>query len=188
MKCRKIFFQNVITDRPHRLEAGVMVGPLWSAQRSAQCLSISLSRPFWAWLRLLDSTVFEFYHETVPIGIPAAGPVCLAGCSSMLQCVAVCFSVLQCVAVWGKRWILSSCSLHRFGLDLSSTIAESFANWCERCLLITESPKTPGHYRYLIWVLCYIPYTGLAVFSFCDFSCSCVYCDFDSLRIRVLNA
>ena len=20
---------------------------------------------------------------------------------------------------------------------------------CERCLLITESPKTPGHYRYL---------------------------------------
>jgi len=36
----------------------------------------------------------------------------------------------------------------------------------ERCLLITESPKTPGHYRYLIWVLCYIPYTGLAVFSF----------------------
>ena len=29
--------------------------------------------------------------------------------------------------------------------------------WCERCLLITESPKTPGHYRYLIWVLCYIP-------------------------------
>jgi len=25
--------------------------------------------------------------------------------------------------------------------------------WCERCLLITESPKTPGHYRYLSWVL-----------------------------------
>jgi len=21
--------------------------------------------------------------------------------------------------------------------------------WCEKCLLITESPKTPGHYRYL---------------------------------------
>ena len=37
---------------------------------------------------------------------------------------------------------------------------------CERCLLITESPKTPGHYRYLIWVLGYIPYKGLAVFSF----------------------
>jgi len=30
--------------------------------------------------------------------------------------------------------------------------------WCERCLLITESPKTPGHYRYLIWVLGYILY------------------------------
>ena len=29
--------------------------------------------------------------------------------------------------------------------------------WCERCLLITEIPKTPGHYRYLIWVLYYIP-------------------------------
>ena len=37
---------------------------------------------------------------------------------------------------------------------------------CERCLLITESPKTPGHYRYLMRVLGYIPYTGLAVFSF----------------------
>ena len=40
-------------------------------------------------------------------------------------------------------------------------LSDSFP-WCERCLLITESPKTPGHYRYLIWVLCYIPYTGLA--------------------------
>jgi len=29
----------------------------------------------------------------------------------------------------------------------------SKATICERCLLITESPKTPGHYRYLIWVL-----------------------------------
>ena len=42
-------------------------------------------------------------------------------------------------------------------------------DWCERCILITESPKTPGHYRYLIWVLGYIPYMrlGLAVFSVC---------------------
>jgi len=40
------------------------------------------------------------------------------------------------------------------------------ARQCERRLLITESPKTPGHYRYLIWVLGYIPYTGLVVFSF----------------------
>ena len=37
--------------------------------------------------------------------------------------------------------------------------------WCERCLLIIESPRTPGHYRYLIWVLVYIPYTGLVVFN-----------------------
>ena len=35
---------------------------------------------------------------------------------------------------------------------------------------------------YLIWVLVYIPYTGLAVFSFAIFSCSCVYCDFEFLR------
>ena len=27
--------------------------------------------------------------------------------------------------------------------------------WWERCLL-TESPETPGHYRYLIWVLVYM--------------------------------
>jgi len=36
--------------------------------------------------------------------------------------------------------------------------------WCERCLLITESPKTPGHYRYLIWVL---EAPGNAVFDWC---------------------
>ena len=54
--------------------------------------------------------------------------------------------------------------------------------WCERCLLITESPKTPGHYRYLIWVLVSITYTRLAVFSFAICSCSCVYCDFEFLK------
>jgi len=37
--------------------------------------------------------------------------------------------------------------------------------WCVRCLIITESPKTPSHYRYQILVLGYIPYTGLAVFG-----------------------
>jgi len=36
--------------------------------------------------------------------------------------------------------------------------------WWVRCLLITESPKTPCDYRYLFWVLGYIPYMGLAVF------------------------
>ena len=41
----------------------------------------------------------------------------------------------------------------------------------------TESPKTPGHYWYLIWVLCYIPYVGLNGVQFCDCSCSCVYCN-----------
>jgi len=34
----------------------------------------------------------------------------------------------------------------------------SLLTWCVRCLLITESPKTPSHYRYQI-------YTGLAVFK-----------------------
>ena len=45
-------------------------------------------------------------------------------------------------------------------LELLSTIQtvntlHSFS-WCERCLLITESPRTPSHYRYRIWVLVYI--------------------------------
>jgi len=31
-------------------------------------------------------------------------------------------------------------------------------------IIITESPKTPCDYRYLFWVLGYIPYMGLAVF------------------------
>ena len=29
--------------------------------------------------------------------------------------------------------------------------------WCNTCLLITKRPKAPSHYRYLIWVLYYIP-------------------------------
>jgi len=74
------------------------------------------------------------------------------------------------------------CMYYDFKRDLACSI------WCVRCLLITESPKTPSHYRYLIWVLVYIPYTGLAVFSFFDFSWSCVYCDFDFFQIRILNA
>ena len=37
--------------------------------------------------------------------------------------------------------------------------------WCDRCLLITKTLENPSHYRYLVWVLDYIPYMGLAVFS-----------------------
>ena len=37
-------------------------------------------------------------------------------------------------------------------LTISSRVSCSRER-CERCLLITESPKTPSHYRYLIWVL-----------------------------------
>ena len=59
---------------------------------------------------------------------------------------------------------------------------------CERCLLITESHKTPGHYRYLIWVLIYIPYTGLAVFSFANFLVLLCTLRFRIFKVRVLNA
>jgi len=54
--------------------------------------------------------------------------------------------------------------------------------WCDRCLLITKRPKAPSHYRYLIWVLCYILYMGLNGVQFCDCSCSCVYCDVEFLK------
>ena len=59
--------------------------------------------------------------------------------------------------------------------------------WCERCLLITESPKTPGHYRYLIWVLVYIPNMGLAVFSLRFLVFLCIL-RFRIFQVRVLNA
>jgi len=66
----------------------------------------------------------------------------------VLQCVAVCCSVLQCVAV---RCSVLQCA--------TSTATHCNAlQWCERCLLITESPKTLGHYRYLIWVLEHLIY------------------------------
>ena len=42
--------------------------------------------------------------------------------------------------------------------------------------------KNHGHYRYLIWVLDYIPQMGLNGVQFCDCSCSCVYCDFEFLK------
>jgi len=58
---------------------------------------------------------------------------------------------------------------------------------CERCLLITESLKNPGHYRYLIWVLVYIPCTGLAVFSLGFLVFLCIL-RFRIFKVRVLNA
>jgi len=56
-----------------------------------------------------------------------------------------------------------------------------------RCLLITESPKTPSHYRYQIKVLGYIPYTGLAVFSLRFLVFLCIL-RFRIFQVRVLNA
>ena len=52
---------------------------------------------------------------------------------------------------------------------------------CERCLLITESPKTPSHYKYLMGPRLH-PLYGIGSVQFCDFSCSCVYCDFEFLK------
>jgi len=45
---------------------------------------------------------------------------------------------------------------------------------CERFLLITESPKTPGHYRYLIWVLVLV-----FLFTMGDCVCICAGVDHD---------
>jgi len=65
------------------------------------------------------------------------------------------------------------------------------SRWCDRCLLITKRPKTPSYYRYLIWVLSYIPYMGLNGVQFCDCSCHarflCIL-RFRIFEIRVLNA
>jgi len=44
--------------------------------------------------------------------------------------------------------------------------------WCVRCLLITKSPHAPCHFRYLIWVDCYIPYVGLNGVQSGDYLCS----------------
>ena len=60
-------------------------------------------------------------------------------------------------------------------------------DWCVRCLLIPESPKTPGHYRYQFWVLGYIPYTGLLVFSLRFLVFLCIL-RFRIFQVGVLNA
>ena len=80
--------------------------------------------------------------------------------------------------------------IQRFNWDLvDACVSTKWSSWtwprqlcCDRCLLITKRPKAPSHYRYLIWVLCYIPYMGLNGVQFCDWSCSCVYCDFEFLK------
>ena len=79
-----------------------------------------------------------------------------------------------CVWVWNVYWPTNICvhvwhcqtQVSKLAHLASGPAGKTKKTWCERCLLITESPNTPGHYRYLIWVLGYIPYTGLAVFSF----------------------
>jgi len=58
----------------------------------------------------------------------------------------------------------------------------SSIGWCVRCLLITESPKTPGHCRYLKFGSSATSLIWDWRCSVCDFSCSCVYCDFEFLK------
>ena len=70
------------------------------------------------------------------------------------------------------EWLTHACICDMYmctHIHVSEWTRTHVSGWCERCILITESPKTPGHYRYLIWVLGYIPYMrlGLAVFSVC---------------------
>jgi len=50
-----------------------------------------------------------------------------------------------------EKWFVVECVLQRWACRHSGArLAEDvFWWWCDRCLLITESPKTPGHYRYL---------------------------------------
>jgi len=79
--------------------------------------------------------------------------------------------------------LLCTSSLVYLGREVLVCVSE----WCERCLLITESPKTPGHYRYLIWVLIYIPYTGFAMFSLRFLVFLCIL-RFRVFKVRVLNA
>ena len=63
----------------------------------------------------------------------------------------------------------------------------SFCVLYARCLLITESPKTLGHYRYLKGVLGYIPYMGLAVFSLRFLVFLCIL-RFRIFLVHILNA
>ena len=55
-------------------------------------------------------------------------------------------------------------------------------SWCGRCSLITKRPKAPSHYRYLNLGPGLHPLYGIYGVQFCDYSCSCVYCDFEFLK------
>ena len=51
------------------------------------------------------------------------------------------------------------------------------------------NPKTPGHYRYLKWVLYYIPQMGLNGVQFFAIACVPVYTAISNFfEVRVLNA
>jgi len=59
-------------------------------------------------------------------------------------------------------------------------ICVSVVMLCERCLLITESPKTPGHFRYLIWVLCLSGNTQPIICKYLD-------CKFKDLEVITIS-
>ena len=101
------------------------------------------------------------------------------------------FLLKKATSGWSLWWWQSSILNSPIGFKkkvFSIAHLEFTCYWCERCLLITESSKTPGHYRYLIWVLVYIPYTGLAVFSFAISRVPVYTAISNFFQVRVLNA
>jgi len=62
-------------------------------------------------------------------------------------------------------WSLCNIFLH-LSAAITPFVALSADQWCVRCLLITESPKTPGHYRYQIWVLVISSSMGMPIYCF----------------------
>ena len=75
--------------------------------------------------------------------------ICVCVCACV--CVYIYIRICMCVYIYMYLCITCMCrllfSIGEWGWGVQLVYG------CERCLLITESPKTPGHYRYLIWVL-----------------------------------
>ena len=86
-------------------------------------------------------------------------------CTACLQCVP--FEEILALRMWnGQEY-----TQHRTSEWNKTRICVCIVcmyRWFDGCLLITKRPKAPSHYRYLIWVLCYIPYVGLNGVQFCD--------------------
>ena len=184
------------------IETGVELGLYYCKQNSSRllflnqdifllssllCLSpiFSLSSALVGYSVLIVGFIFRLFCNRRSLNTIFPFPRLLVGCMAYFS--GIIFRTVCGCRILSKAWqvlmvflsfsIWSSLIKQTYLLTTSVSLPLSW--WCERCLLITESPKTPGHYRYLIWVFVYIPYTGLAEFSLAIFSCSCVYCDFE---------